>query len=86
MPWRCTALEHLDDDHAIAAAWTSRLASALLSGTPCSVSNAFLIGAGTSPSGKMKLLPGSKATMALTLRFFIAASQPGPPLRTYKPV
>ena len=26
MPWRCTALEHLDDDHATAAAWTSRLA------------------------------------------------------------
>ena len=25
MPWRCTALEHLDDDHATAAAWTSRL-------------------------------------------------------------
>ena len=26
MPWRCTALEDLDDDHATAAAWTSRLA------------------------------------------------------------
>src|SRR3954469_20229893 len=26
MPWRCTALEHLDDDHATTAAWTSRLA------------------------------------------------------------
>src|SRR6476646_827708 len=26
MPWRCAALEHLDDDHATAAAWTSRLA------------------------------------------------------------
>jgi hypothetical protein len=26
MPWRCTAREHLDDDHATAAAWTSRLA------------------------------------------------------------
>ncbi len=26
MPWRCTALEDLDDDHAAAAAWTSRLA------------------------------------------------------------
>ncbi len=25
MPWRCTAREHLDDDHATAAAWTSRL-------------------------------------------------------------
>src|SRR5215471_10607283 len=26
MPWRCTALEDLDDDHTTAAAWTSRLA------------------------------------------------------------
>ena len=26
MPRRCTALEDLDDDHATAAAWTSRLA------------------------------------------------------------
>ena len=26
MPWRGTALEDLDDDHAAAAAWTSRLA------------------------------------------------------------
>jgi hypothetical protein len=26
MPWRCTALEDFDDDHATAAAWTSRLA------------------------------------------------------------
>src|SRR4051794_41871669 len=26
MPWRCTALEHLDDDHATTAAGTSRLA------------------------------------------------------------
>jgi hypothetical protein len=26
MPWRCTALEDLDDDHATAAAWTNRLA------------------------------------------------------------
>jgi len=26
MPWRCTALKDLDDDHAAAAAWTSRLA------------------------------------------------------------
>src|SRR5205823_10396201 len=26
MPWRCTALEDLDDDHATAAAWTTRLA------------------------------------------------------------
>ncbi|SRR6266480_5840870 len=26
MPGRCTALEDLDDDHATAAAWTSRLA------------------------------------------------------------
>jgi len=26
MPWRCTAREDLDDDHATAAAWTSRLA------------------------------------------------------------
>ncbi len=26
MPWRCTAREDLDDDHAAAAAWTSRLA------------------------------------------------------------
>src|SRR5882762_33293 len=26
MPWRCAALEDLDDDHATAAAWTSRLA------------------------------------------------------------
>src|SRR4051794_41694231 len=26
MPWRCTALEHLDHDHATTAAWTSRLA------------------------------------------------------------
>ena len=25
MSWRCTALENLDDDHATAAAWTSRL-------------------------------------------------------------
>ena len=25
MPWRCTALEDLDDDHATAAAWTVRL-------------------------------------------------------------
>jgi hypothetical protein len=25
MPWRCTALEDLDDDHATAAAWTARL-------------------------------------------------------------
>ena len=24
MPWRCTALEDLDDDHATAAAWTTR--------------------------------------------------------------
>ena len=23
MPWRCTAFEDLDDDHATAAAWTS---------------------------------------------------------------
>src|ERR1700757_5270921 len=27
MPWRCTALEDLDDDHATAAAWASRLAA-----------------------------------------------------------
>lgn len=26
MPWRCTAREHLDDDHATAAAGTTRLA------------------------------------------------------------
>src|SRR5260221_11882574 len=26
MPWRCTAREDLDDDHAAAAAWASRLA------------------------------------------------------------
>jgi hypothetical protein len=26
MPWRCTALKDLDDDHATAAAWTLRLA------------------------------------------------------------
>ncbi len=26
MPWRCTAREHLDDDHAPAAAWTGRFA------------------------------------------------------------
>ena len=26
MPWRCAALEDLDDDHATAAAWASRLA------------------------------------------------------------
>ena len=26
MSWRCAALENLDDDHATAAAWTSRLA------------------------------------------------------------
>src|SRR6267378_6976480 len=26
MPWRCAALEDLDDDHATAAAWTRRLA------------------------------------------------------------
>jgi hypothetical protein len=26
MPWRCTAFEDFDDDHATAAAWTSRLA------------------------------------------------------------
>ena len=26
MPWRCTAREHLDDDHATTAAWTARLA------------------------------------------------------------
>src|SRR5690348_470436 len=26
MPWRCTAREDLDEDHATAAAWTSRLA------------------------------------------------------------
>jgi hypothetical protein len=26
MPWRATALEDLDDDHAAAAAWTSWLA------------------------------------------------------------
>jgi hypothetical protein len=26
MPWHCTALEDFDDDHATAAAWTSRLA------------------------------------------------------------
>jgi hypothetical protein len=26
MPWRCAALKDLDDDHAAAAAWTSRLA------------------------------------------------------------
>ena len=26
MPWRCTAREDLDDDHATAAAWTRRLA------------------------------------------------------------
>jgi hypothetical protein len=26
MPWRCTALEHLDDDHATATAWTKGLA------------------------------------------------------------
>ena len=26
MPWRCTALEDLGDDHAAATAWTSRLA------------------------------------------------------------
>ena len=25
MPWRCAALEDLDDDHATAAAWTTRL-------------------------------------------------------------
>src|SRR5215813_9739137 len=25
MPWRCTALEDLDDDHATATAWTTRL-------------------------------------------------------------
>src|SRR5947199_8378939 len=25
MPWRCSAREHLDDDHATAAAWTARL-------------------------------------------------------------
>ena len=25
MPWRCTALEHLDDDHTTATAWTTRL-------------------------------------------------------------
>jgi hypothetical protein len=25
MSWRCAALEDLDDDHATAAAWTSRL-------------------------------------------------------------
>ena len=25
MPWRCTALEDLDDDHATATAWTSGL-------------------------------------------------------------
>src|SRR6478609_4639013 len=26
MPWRCATREHLDDDHAAAAAWTGRLA------------------------------------------------------------
>jgi hypothetical protein len=26
MPWRCTAFEDLDDDHATAAAWASGLA------------------------------------------------------------
>lgn len=44
-----------------------------------SVSNALAIGAGTSPSGNTKLLPGSNATMARTLRLLIAVSQPGPP-------
>ncbi|MNL72800.1 hypothetical protein D3C87_1981690 [compost metagenome] len=46
---------------------------------PCTVSKALGIGAGTSHSGKTKLLPGSKATMALTLPFLIAVIQPGPP-------
>jgi hypothetical protein len=27
MPWCCPAREHLDDDHATAAAWASRLVS-----------------------------------------------------------
>ena len=32
MPWRCTAREHLDDDHAAAAAWTARLAGIIVGG------------------------------------------------------
>ncbi|MNC60194.1 hypothetical protein D3C75_1100550 [compost metagenome] len=46
---------------------------------PCTVSNALGMGAGTSPSANTKLLPGSNATMALTLSFLIAVNQPGPP-------
>ncbi|MNI66581.1 hypothetical protein D3C73_1221580 [compost metagenome] len=46
---------------------------------PCTVSNALAMGAGTSPAGNTKLLPGSNATIALTLSFLMAVSQPGPP-------
>ena len=37
------------------------------------------IAAGSSPAGKTKPLPGSNATIALTLALLIAVSQPGPP-------
>jgi hypothetical protein len=33
MPWRCTALEHFDDDHATATAGTDRLAG--IRGSTC---------------------------------------------------
>jgi hypothetical protein len=52
---------------------------------PCTVSKALGIGAGTSPSGKTKLLPGSNATIALTLLFLIAVSQPSPPPQANRP-
>lgn len=55
--------------------WNS--ASGTASGA--SVPAALGMAGGSSPCGKMKPLPGSKATIALTLVFLIAVSQPGPP-------
>src|SRR5512137_1876131 len=55
-------------------------------GTPTAsrVPPELVIGGGTSPSGKVKPLPGSYETIARTFRLFIAVSQLNPPPREWE--
>src|SRR5512137_2611566 len=52
--------------------------------TASRVPPALVIGGGTSPSGKVKPLPGSYETMARTFRLLITVSQPNPPPREWE--
>ena len=59
MPWRCTALEDLDDDHATAAAWTSRLA-----GIDGGIGGLGLAGFATASSSRARAMLSARAPLA----------------------